>query len=82
MSSSPMLYIYKEHNLGVLQRWAVLPVAPPTPATLPNFLENRAIPCAFRRTGGIGRQSAILFVYMLTLLTPHRSLALAGRTLP
>jgi len=27
---------------------------PPTPPMLPNFLENRLIPCRFRCVGGVG----------------------------
>jgi hypothetical protein len=30
------------------------PGAPPTPSTLPNFLENRLISCRFRCVGGVG----------------------------
>jgi hypothetical protein len=29
-------------------------ITPPTPATLPNFLENRLIPCKFMCVGGVG----------------------------
>jgi hypothetical protein len=29
-------------------------ITPPAPPTLPNFLENRLIPCRFRCVGGVG----------------------------
>jgi hypothetical protein len=38
----------------LLQHQHALPIAPPTPPTLPNFLENTLVPCRFRCIGGVG----------------------------
>jgi hypothetical protein len=46
--------IHTQQNPGLLQHQRAQPIAPPTPPTLSNFLENRLIPCRFRCVGGVG----------------------------
>jgi hypothetical protein len=41
-------------SLPVRPKMPALSIAPPTPPTLPNLLENGLVPCRFRCAGGVG----------------------------
>ena len=69
-------YIHAPKSPVLLQQSVCQSVAPPTPPTLPNFLETTLIPCRFRSVGGVGG-----IVTRRAILLPRiEALELAGTT--